>query len=105
MQMTINKSFFDVSRVQRWYDDTECQTRPCAPWKCTCQGLSNLYWISPRDYGLAPPIARNWWAAMECQVRYVNLEGDTSQHHATYWFVFHDMCSLFRQKEAHCRTI
>lgn len=52
--------------VQEWFSDTQCKTRSCNAWGCTCQGLSNLYYVSPNNWGVASLSARIWYMANEC---------------------------------------
>jgi len=39
----------------------------CAPWGCTCEGLSNTYGTQYRKtWGSAPEVAKDWWVVNTC---------------------------------------
>eukprot|EP00471_Norrisiella_sphaerica_P004253 CAMPEP_0184488312 /NCGR_PEP_ID=MMETSP0113_2-20130426/11122_1 /TAXON_ID=91329 /ORGANISM="Norrisiella sphaerica, Strain BC52" /LENGTH=475 /DNA_ID=CAMNT_0026870919 /DNA_START=291 /DNA_END=1718 /DNA_ORIENTATION=+ len=48
--------------------DVNADTIDCSSWNCSCMGMS-LRWHSnhfAKSYGLAPPIARDWWRRNRC---------------------------------------
>mmetsp|Transcript_37114 Transcript_37114/g.59602 ORF Transcript_37114/g.59602 Transcript_37114/m.59602 type:complete len:511 (-) Transcript_37114:157-1689(-) len=72
------RSYGTASEAMRvWWRKNQCHTSPekrppakidCSKWNCTCQGLSEYYYVShfARSYGHATPEARTWWGINKC---------------------------------------